>query len=326
MPHSSRSRFAPGLFSTLVLTLTACGGSSDDAALDTTMAAAVETVTPSSTAADTTVPATVPATEAPTTLPPAPFGGPGFVETVEPALAPYAAAIDQPGTAATVASLLPAVTPDVPMPANLTLTGVGRAWEQSDPATVEDTQSMAFAEGIDSAALEAFGSTATGDWRAASFSTSGSLSTLLFTHTDGRRVVYVAEADPAGTYAPLELQVEPSAATISAPAWAAALPALEGGALIDYTEAAGRVQSNLFGTEQFVAIRWRYAASELDALHAYLESGVVQSAGFTYDVDVFNGFENMVDVTIGDWSGTVIIGEASIDGETFYDLVWSLGR
>lgn len=319
MPHSSRSPFIVALAA--ALTLTACGGSSDDSAADTTSASA-ETVAPSTTGADTTVAPT----DAPTTLPAAPFDGPGFVETVEPALAPYVAAIGQPGAAATVASLLPAVTPDVPMPANLTLTGVGRSWEQSDPTTVEDTQSMAFAEGLDSAALEAFGATAGADWRAASFATSGSLSTLLFTHTDGRRAAYVAESDPAGTYAPLGLEVEPSAATIGAPAWAAALPALEGGTLIDVTEAAGRVQSNLFGTEQFVAIRWRYAASELDALRTYLESGVVQSAGFTYDVDVFNGFENMVDVTIGDWSGTVIIGEANIDGETFYDLIWSLGR
>lgn len=320
MPHSSRSLLVAGLIG--ALTLTACGGSSDDSAADTTSATTAETVAPSTTAPDTTVAET----DAPTTLPPAPFEGPGFVETVEPVLAPYMAAIGQPGTAATVASLLPAVTPDVPMPANLTLTGVGRSWEQSDPTTVEDTQSMAFGEGLDSAALEAFGATAGADWRAASFATSGSLSTLLLTHTDGRRAVYVAESDPAGTYAPLGLEVEPSAATIAAPVWAAALPALEGGTLIDVTEAAGRVQSNLFGTEQFVAIRWRYAASELDALRTYLESGVVQSAGFTYDVDVFNGFENMVDVTIGDWSGTVIIGEANIDGETFYDLVWSLGR
>ena len=319
MRHPMRSLLALGLAA--ALTVTACGGASDEAAVDTTTETA-ETVAPSSSAPDTTVAVT----DAPTTLPPAPFGGPAFVETVEPALAPYTAAIGQAGDASSVATLLPAVTPDLPLPANLTLTGVGRDWEQSDATTVEDTQSMAFAEGLDSAALEAFGATASGDWKAASFATSGSLSTLLLTHADGRRASYVAEADAAGTRAPLELQVEPSTATIAAPVWAASLPALEGGTLIDYTEAAGRVQSNVFGTEQFVAIRWRYAASDLEALQAYLESGVVQSAGFTYDVDLFNGFQNMVDVTIGDWSGTVIIGEAEIDGETFYDLVWALGR
>lgn len=319
MRHPMRSLSA--LACIAALTVTACGGSSDDAAIDTT-ATTAETVATSSSIPDTTVAVT----DAPTTLPAAPFGGPAFVETVEPALAPYTAAIGQAGDASSVAMLLPAVTPDLPLPANLTLTGVGRTWEQSDATTVEDTQSMAFAEGLDSAALEAFGATAGGDWKAASFATSGSLSTLLLTHTDGRRASFVAEADIAGTRAPLELEVEPSAAAIAAPAWAASLPTLEGGTLIDYTEAAGRVQSNLFGVEQFVAIRWRYSAADLEALQAYLESGVVQSAGFTYDVDLFNGFQNMVDVTIGAWSGTVIIGEANIDGETFYDLVWSLGR
>ena len=321
MQHLTRSFLAAGL--TAALVLTACGGSSDESAVtvgDTTAA-------PDTTGAATTAPdTTVAETEPPTTLPPAPFDGPGFVETVEPALAPYVSTIGQPGTAASVTALLPAIAPDVAFPTGLTIIGAGRSWEQSDPTSVEDTQALAFAEGLDSAALEAFGATAGADWRAASFATSGSLSTLLLTHADGRRAVYVAESDPAGMYAPLGLEVEPSAASMVAPAWGAALPALEGGVLIDVTEAAGRVQSNLLGTEQFVAIRWRYPASELDALREYLESGVVQSAGFTYDVDVFNGFENMVDVTIGDWAGTVIIGEATIDGETFYDLVWSLGR
>ena len=107
MPHSSRSLLVAGLIG--ALTLTACGGSSDDSAADTTSATTAETVAPSTTAPDTTVAET----DAPTTLPPAPFEGPGFVETVEPALAPYMAAIGQPGAAASVASLLPAVTPAV---------------------------------------------------------------------------------------------------------------------------------------------------------------------------------------------------------------------
>lgn len=319
MYHPTRSLVAAGLAA--ALSLTACGGSSDESAVtvgDTT----ADTIAPTTLAPDTTVAET----DAPTTLAPADFDGPSFLDTVEPALAPYVAALGQPATSATVGALLPAVTADVPIPAGLTVAGIGRTLEQYDATTVDDTQSMAFTEPYDAATLEAFGASAGGGWSQASWATSGSLATLLLTNADGRRAVYVAESDTASTRAPLELQVEPASGTLTAPVWAASLPALEGGTLIDYTEAVGTVQDNLFGTEQFVAIRWRFAADQLDALNAYLESGVVQSAGFTYDADLFNGFQSMVDVTIGDWSGTIIIGEASADGETFYDLVWSLGR
>ena len=322
MHHPSRSIVA-GLVGLLVLGTTACGGSGDSAST-----AATDTGAASTAIETTAAPATdAPTTAAPTsTAEPAPFSGPAFDATATAALAPYLALIGQPGSATTVGTLLPAVTSDLPIPAGLTLSGAGRSYEQIDADSVEDTQSMAFAEPLDAAALEAFGATAVGGWQQASFATSGSLATLLLTHTDGRRAVYVTESDSASLRAPLELTVEPSAATLTAPSWAASLPALEGGTLVDFTEAAGRVQPNLLGTGEYVEVRWRYAADQLDALNEYLESGVIQSAGFTYDADLFNGFENMVDVTIGDWVGTVIIGEATIDDVTYYDLVWSLGR
>jgi hypothetical protein len=74
-----------------------------------------------------------------------------------------------------------------------------------------------------------------------------------------------------------------------------------------------------------VSARWRYPADALDALNTFLESGIVEAAGFTYDKDLFNGFQSMVDVTAGEWTGTVLIGEAMIGDDTFYDLVWTLG-
>ncbi len=105
------------------------------------------------------------------------------------------------------------------------------------------------------------------------------------------------------------------------------LTELEGVELVELQEGIGTV--NFFGIPArngYVLARWRYPESALEALTAFLESGVVQAAGFTYDEDLFNGFQSMVEVTAGDWVGSVIVGEASTDDEVFYDLLWSLSR
>jgi hypothetical protein len=204
--------------------------------------------------------------------------------------------------------------------------GIGHFWSLQF-GEQKDDQSVSFDQFLDGAQLEAFGGSVPEGWKQASLATSGSLTTLLITHTDGRRVVLVSDSDaksPGTGRAPLELELSTNTAPASTPAWIASLPALAGGELVEYAEASGRVQNNAAGAGEYVLVRWRYPAAQLDALKAYLESGVVQSAGFSYDADTFNGFESLVDITIGDWTGSVLIGSASIDGVEYYDLVWSL--
>jgi len=302
--------------------LAACGGKSDSSEPSTTP---LVTEAPETTAAPVS-------TEAPTTVAdttaPAEFDGPSFLDVIEPALAPYNAVLGSAPDAAEVRALLSALGEDVPLPTGLTLNGIGHRWSK-EFGEVKDSQSASFDQFLDGTQLEAFGASVPSGWKQASLATSGSLTTLLLTHTDGRRVVLVSDSESAATgtgRAPLELSLSTATQPSEKPAWIASLPALPGGELVEYVEASGRIMDNLMGGGQYVQVRWRYPASQLDALNAYLTSGVVQSAGFGYDKDTFNGFEALVDISIGDWTGTVLIGNASVDGVEYQDLVWSLNR
>ncbi len=317
--------------------LTACGGgdgSSGDApsasdGASTTMSSAPAssapaTVEPATSAAETTV--AVDTTEQ--TGEPAEFDGPLFLDVIDGALAPYAALAGRPATVADLATALPAVAADTPLPAGLTIAGAGRDVERWMDGEVSDEQKASFAEPFAAADLEAFGAAAPAGWRQSSFATSGSLATLLLTpEADPRRVAYTADSAPAEGAPVLELNIDPGEATMPEPAWLASLPALAGGELVEVQEGIGTV--TFFGAPArngYVLVRWRYPADSLDALTAFLESGVVQSAGFTYDQDLFNGFQSLVEVTAGDWTGSVLIGETSFDDQVFHDLLWSLTR
>jgi|GEM_PF-1734587 len=303
--------------------LAACGGSSEPAS-ETTVAET--TVAPETTAAPATT--TVDTTVAPTTAAPAEFDGPSFPETVTPALTPYDAVIGASPDSPDVKALVSALADDVPLPAGLTVNGIGHRLTK-DFGEPKDRQSVSFNEYLDKAQLEAFGASVGNGWKQASIAVSGSLTTLLLTHTDGRRVVFVSDSEAAASgtgRAPLQMELSTPTLPAAPPAWFASLPALQGGEVVEYTEASGRVTDNLAGTGHFVLVRWRYPATELDALNAYLTSGVVQSAGFSYDADTFNGFEALVDVANGEWKGSVLIGDASVDGVEYYDLLWSLSR
>ena len=316
-------RHRPSLFlfvttGMLGIALSACGGSSTAKVTSTSLEPAAETTV--------AAPSTEVTTTTPATTTPATFDGPSFLEVIDPALAPYNAVLGAAPDSPSVRSVLSALGEDVPLPAGLTVNGVGHQWTLEFGETKDD-QTLSFNEFLDGPALEAFGAAVPTGWKQASFATSGSLTTLLITHTDGRRVVLVSDSEaqnPGTGRAPLELQLSTAATPGSTPAWIASLPALAGGELVEYIEASGRIQDNGAGAGQYVLVRWRYPATQLDSLKAYLESGVVQSAGFGYDVDTFNGFESLVAVTIGDWTGSVLIGNASIDGVEYYDLVWSL--
>lgn len=302
--------------------LVACGGGTGSNSTTTAPAttdAAVTTEVAQSTLASTTVASTSAPVE---------FDGPSFLDVIEPVVAPYTAALGLAPESADVRALLSALGEDVPVPAGLLINGIGHRWVKEFGAT-KDAQSASFDQFLDKAQLETFGAAVPSGWKQASSATSGSLTTLLLTHTDGRRVVLVSDSDASvsGTgRAPLELSLSTDNPSSEQPTWIASLPALSGGELVEYIEASGRIMDNLVGAGEYVLVRWRYPATQLDALKAYLTSGVVQSAGFTYDKDTFNGFEALVDIAIGNWTGTVLIGTASIDGVEYQDLVWALHR
>ena len=318
------SLLAAAALSTSVLV--ACGGGSGSTS---TVAPATSEPTATTEAAPSTeASTTVASTTVASTAAPAEFDGPSFLEVIEPAVAPYTAALGLAPGSQEVRTLLSALGEDVPLPPGLLLNGIGHRWVKEFGAT-KDAQSASFDQFLSKAQLEAFGAAVPSGWKQASSATSGSLTTLLLTHTDGRRVVFVSDSDASvnGTgRAPLELSLSTDNPSSEQPAWIASLPALPGGELVEYIEASGRIMDNLVGAGEYVLVRWRYPATQLDALKAYLMSGVVQSAGFTYDKDTFNGFEALVDIAIGNWTGTVLIGTASIDGVEYQDLVWALHR
>ena len=341
MSHTRRRPALVAVVSSAALTLAACGGSDSSSATDAPTVATVsatdaatatvapDTAAPVTAPAETAAPTTVPATDAPDTAPPATaaFDGPHFVDVIDAALAPYAGAIGLPADPAAVGAAAP-LAADIPLPPGAAITGAGRRVEESF-GEFDETQQVGLGPAATGAGLEAFGAAAPAGWTQASYSTSGTLFTLLLTNdADGRRAVYVVQEDATdSSYPPLEVRVTPTQSTLVEPAWAAALPRLGDGTLVEVAEAVGQVSAGFaVAGNGFVTARWRYPESALSALEAYLESGVVTSAGFTYDQDLFNGFEQMVDVTAGDWTGTVIIGQATINDEVFYDLVWTLQR
>lgn len=248
-----------------------------------------------------------------------------FVDLVDASLEPYEALVGQPADASTVASALPAFA-GVPMPAGLTIAGAGRATSTWDGEVTED-QTVSFAEPVDAAALEQFAGTVSGGWRKASSATSGSLTTVLLLGPGGERVSFVADAAPLPGEAALRATAAVSDATMPDPGWMGGLPRRSGGELVEVVEGVGSV--SLYGgpaQDGMVFARWRYPASARDALNAELAGGAIADAGFTYDADGFNGFESLVEVTAGGWTGSVLVGEALVDDEVAYDLVWSLTR
>lgn len=330
----NRRLTAAGVFASLVLA--ACGGGDEGGATATTEAAPATTAAPAdpmtaatSAPASSEAPMSVDTTVA-ATVPSASFDGPLFVDVIDDALAPYTALIGQPAAVEALATALPAVLPDTPIPAGLTIAGAGRDLEVWGPGDVVEDQKASFAELLGVAELEAFGAAPPAGWRQASVSTSGSLATLLLTaESDPRRVVYSSDSESTpGGRPPLELNLDPGdTADIPQPAWLASLPALEGGVLVELQEGVGTVNFlGVPGGNGYVLARWRYPVDAIDDLNAFLESGVVQAAGFTYDLDLFNGFENLVEVTAGEWAGSVLIGSGAMGDEEFYDLVWSLSR
>lgn len=301
-----------------VVVLAACGGSADTAVTSS----APDT---SSAAPETSSAAPAPTVEE-TTSAPAPVGA-AFVDVVDDALAPYAVLIGQPAQTSDLASALPLFDGDVPLPAG-DVVGAGRVVEQWGD-TLDSVQMVGIGTAPDKAELEAYGAAAPSGWAYNSISTTDSSSTLVMTReADGLRIVYMSSVDPRPGEPPAQFSLEADASEIPQPAWLASLPVPSGGEITAVGEGIGEVEVNYFpAVNGLVAATWRFPADQLEALQEFYAGDALEAAGFTLvDPDAIRVGASYFDVTAGDWTGQVIVGE-TIDGEeSFASVQWFLTR
>ena len=80
------------------------------------------------------------------------------------------------------------------------------------------------------------------------------------------------------------------------------------------------------GLDGQVFVRFDYEVDDLDRMIDYFEAGTLLGAGFEYEpVPISNGRYRR-DVSIGDWSGDVLIGEASSNDVDYLQVIWNLTR
>jgi hypothetical protein len=308
----------PLLVAPAVVVLAACGGGADTAVSST----APDT---SSAAPETSSAAPAPTVEE-TTSAPAPVGA-AFVDVVDDALAPYAVLIGQPAQTSDLASALPLFDGDVPLPAG-DVVGAGRVVEEWGD-TLDSVQMVGIGTAPDKAELEAYGAAAPSGWAYNSISTTDSSSTLVMTReADGLRIVYMSSVDPQPGEPPAQFSLEADASEIPQPAWLASLPVPSGGEITAVGEGIGEVEVNYFAAVNgLVAATWRFPADQLEALQEFYAGDALEGAGFTLvDPDAIRVGASYFDVTAGDWTGQVIVGE-TIDGEaSFASVQWFLTR
>jgi len=305
---------APGL-----LVLAACGGSST--------AEDSSSPTPSADAASSSAAASpTPTSEGTTSSAPAPVGA-AFVDVVDDALSAYAALIGSPAQGSDLSSALPLFDGDVPLPAG-TITGAGRLVEQwGDSLDAVQMVGVDVAPGKEG--LEEYGEAAPSGWTYNSISTTDSSSTLVMTReSDGLRVVYMSSGDPGPGVPPAEFSLESDASEIPQPTWLAALPVPSGGELTAVGEGIGEVEINYFpAVGGLVTATWRYPADQLEALQEFYAAETLQAAGFTLvDPDSIVVGASYFDVTAGDWTGQVIVGELMDGDDSFATVQWFLTR
>lgn len=81
------------------------------------------------------------------------------------------------------------------------------------------------------------------------------------------------------------------------------------------------------GLDGNVFVRFDYAPTELDRMIAYFEEGILLGAGFTYEPSPLSNTSYRRDVVMGDWSGSVSIGEVTSGDEVIaVQVIWSLTR
>ena len=311
-------RRAPLVLAPAVFALAACGGGSDTSETS----AAPE----SSAAATTTSAAPAPSADESTSSASAPAGAP-FVDVVDQALEPYAALIGQPVQAADLASALPLFDADVPLPTGAVV-GAGRVVEEWGD-TLDATQMIGVDVAPSKGELEAYGAAAPQGWAYNSISTTDSSSTLVMTReSDGERIVFMSSKEPGPGVPPAEFRLESDASEIPQPAWLGSLPLPSGGELIAVGEGIGEVEVDYFpAVNGLVTATWRFPADQLQALQEFYAGDALEAGGFTLvDPDSITIGASYFDVTAGDWTGQVIVGEIIDDEDSYASVQWFLTR
>lgn len=310
---------APSILAPGMLLLAACGGSSDGAATSAAPESSAKSVATSS------APPTPSATES-TPSAPAPTGAP-FVDVVDQALDSYAALIGQPAQQADLASALPLFDADVPVPAG-TVVGAGRVVEEWGD-TLDSTQMIGLDIAPSKDELEAYGAAAPEGWAYNSISTTDSSSTLVMTReSDGERIVFMSSKDPGSGEPPAEFRLESDASEMPQPVWLGSLPLPSGGELIAVGEGIGEVEVDYFpAVNGLVTATWRFPADQLQALQEFYAGEALEAGGFTLvDPDSIVVGASYFDVSAGDWTGQVIVGEVMEEEESFATVQWFLTR
>ena len=254
-----------------------------------------------------------------------PLGTP-FLDVIDDALAPYVALIGQPAASADL-SALSFADGDVPLPAGA-IVGAARSvkvWGDE----FDGVQMI----GVDIApgkrGLEDFGAAAPDGWTFNSISTTDSSSSLVMTReADDLRVVFMSSVDPAPGVPPAEFRLEAYASELPRPLWLASLPLPRGGELTSVGEGAGEVEIDFAPAQRgLVTATWRFPAEELEALQAFYAGDALEAAGFSLvDPESIRFGASSFDVSAGEWTGQVIVGELLEGDESFANVQWFLTR
>lgn len=312
-------RRLPLLVAPALVGLAACGGSTESVSTS----AAPES---SSASAVTSSAAPAPTAVESSSSAPAPAGAP-FVDVVDQALEPYAALIGEQVQAADLAAALPLFDADVPVPTG-TVVGAGRVVEEWGDSL--DVVQMIGVDGAPSKdELEAYGAAAPQGWTYNSISTTDSSSTLVMTReSDGERIVFMSSKDPGPGVPPAEFRLESDASEMPQPVWLSSLPLPSGGELIAVGEGIGEVEVDYFPAVNGLATAtWRFPADQLQALQEFYAGDALKAGGFTLvDPDSITIGASYFDVTAGDWTGQIIVGEIIDDDESYATVQWFLTR
>jgi len=307
----------------VLVCLSACGSGAGSGSSSETTApteAASSSSAPLPTAIESSSASPAPTPDAPDVL---------FVDVIDDALAPYAALMGQPAAEADLSGVLSLHDGNVPLPEGATIVGAGMSVEEWDDESTYVEQVLGIGEPLTKADLEAFGAAAPTGWTYNSISTTDSSSILVMTRDDDDlRIALKVAPKPDPGEPPTEFRLEQETGDVPQPAWLASLPVLEGGQLIAVAEGVGEaaIEFRPMG-RGLVSATWRFPADQLDALVAYIGSGVLEEAGFTLvDPDSISFGTAYIDVTAGEWTGQVIVGETMMDDKSFADLTWFLTR
>ena len=302
----------------VALVLAACGGSADTAS--------TSTVPESPSAAPSTSSAAPSPSAEESSSAPAPNGAP-FVDVVDAALAPYSALIGSPAASADLASALPLFDGDVPLP-DSGIVGAAREVEQWGD-TLDAAQHIGLDAAPGKAGLEAYGAAAPSGWAYNSISTTDSSSTLVMTRdSDKLRIVYMSSKDPDPGVPPAQFWLEGDVSEMPQPAWLASLPVPAGGEVAAVAEGVGEVEINYFPAEAgLVTATWKFPGDQLESLQEFYAGGALEAAGFTLvDPDAIRVGASYFDVTAGDWTGQVIVGEFMSGEESMATVQFFLTR